>query len=1093
MGQLLLDNNDARKHAEQLFEQLKGHPDACVSNLVTVLRQSQSVEHKCFAAVMLRKVLTRDSTMLWEKVSPPAQAVVKNELLNGLKEEQQKTVVRKICDTISELGAMLLDNNAWPELLPFMFTCVQSGQPALVESALNVFGSLAPYATEVFKPHLQTLQALLTSCLANPSAAIQVAALRAVAAFVQALDEPQDRDKFQPMLPAMLNTLGQVLREGDESSAQETLEMFIEVAEAHPRFLRKHLEEVVNAMLMIAQADQLEDATRQLAAEFLVTLCEARQKAPGMMRKLPQFVNKMFETLMIFLLDVEDDPKWHLADSAQHEDEGSGERFDFSQECLDRVAISLKGNALVPAAGQILPVWLSDSDWRKRHAALICLAQIAEGCAKVMVTQIEPLVDMCLKGLQDSVAKVRWAACHSLGQMCTDLGPDIQSSQHARVLPALLAVMDDFNNPRVQAHASAAVVNFSENCDADLLPPYLDTLITKLLMLLQHGKKLVQEGALTAMASVADCSQEMFVKYYDSVMPLLSNILLNANDKQHRMLRAKALECISLVGMAVGKDRFRGDAGRVMQILQQLQSQPLDNDDPTSSYMLQAGARLCKCLGQEFIPYMPIVMPSLLRSARLDPDVKVLEADDEEEEEEEDEDIERIPVGDKMITIRTSNLEEKATACSMLCCYVDELKEGFLPYVKEVAEIMVPLLKFWFHEEVRRAAVQTIPELLRSVVLAAEKNMGPTPQVVKEMLVAVWAPLMEALHKEPDTDVASAMLDSVSEIVELLEPAMLEEAMVSEAFTQFGHILKASEQRREERMKRKGTEDFDEEELEELEMENEQEEELFDQVGTCVGSFLKKFNDAVLPYVEQVMPLIAKLLDKGRGPEDHRIAVCVVDDLLEHSPAGRARFALQVLPLLLEYSTDKHSDLRQCSVYGLGVLAAKSPEMFKPYVGDTLQRLLMIVNHPEARSEDNEMASDNAVSALGKLLEFHSDVVDGAAVASSWVNYLPLTADAIEAQSQHEMLVKLMEAHDRRILGENNQHMPKLVSIMVVVLGRGTELIAGEVGLRMAALLHQLQHAGPGAELVPIEFAKLTPKQQATFGTYMSGQIPTEK
>ena len=36
------------------------------------------------------------------------------------------------------------------------------------------------------------------------------------------------------------------------------------------------------------------------------------------------------------------------------------------------------------------------------------------------------------------------------------------------------------------------------------------------------------------------------------------------------------------------------------------------------------------------------------------------------------------------VAIRTSTLEEKATACSMIGCYVDELKEGFFPYVKEV-------------------------------------------------------------------------------------------------------------------------------------------------------------------------------------------------------------------------------------------------------------------------------------------------------------------------------------------------------------------------------------------------------------------------
>lgn len=55
----------------------------------------------------------------------------------------------------------------------------------------------------------------------------------------------------------------------------------------------------------IAGADTLEDATRQLAAEFLITLCEARDKAPGMMRKLPSFAEKIFQIMLNFLLDIE--------------------------------------------------------------------------------------------------------------------------------------------------------------------------------------------------------------------------------------------------------------------------------------------------------------------------------------------------------------------------------------------------------------------------------------------------------------------------------------------------------------------------------------------------------------------------------------------------------------------------------------------------------------------------------------------------------------------------------------------------------------------------------------------------------------------
>ena len=45
---------------------------------------------------------------------------------------------------------------------------------------------------------------------------------------------------------------------------------------------------------------------------------------------------------------------------------------------------------------------------------------------------------------------MRWAACQALGQMCTDLGPDIQERAGGRILPALMAAMDDFGNPRVQ-------------------------------------------------------------------------------------------------------------------------------------------------------------------------------------------------------------------------------------------------------------------------------------------------------------------------------------------------------------------------------------------------------------------------------------------------------------------------------------------------------------------------------------------------------------------------------------------------------------------------------------------------------------------
>ncbi|PWA66163.1 armadillo-type fold protein [Artemisia annua] len=68
------------------------------------------------------------------------------------------------------------------------------------------------------------------------------------------------------------------------------------------------------------------------------------------------------------------------------------------------------------------------------------------------------------------------------------------------------------------------------------------------------------QGALTALAAVAGSSQEHFQKYYDALMTNLKAILMKATDKANRMLHAKSIECLTLVGMAVGYNKFKDDA-----------------------------------------------------------------------------------------------------------------------------------------------------------------------------------------------------------------------------------------------------------------------------------------------------------------------------------------------------------------------------------------------------------------------------------------------------------------------------------------------------------------------------------------------------
>ncbi|MFS7907565.1 putative TOG domain, importin beta family [Helianthus anomalus] len=1087
ISHLMSASNEQRSNAEELFNLCKqADPNRLVLKLAHMLQLSPHMEARAMSAVLLRKQLTQDESLVWNSLSPETQSSLKSVFLNCVQNEQAKTIMKKLCDAISELASVILRDNGWPELLPFMFQCVSSDNYKLQESALLIFAHLSQYVGESLIPHIKHLHGVFLQCLTTSgSADVRIAALSAAINFIQCLSSAGDRDRFQDLLPAMMQTLTESLNGGQEATAQEALELLIELAGTEPRFLRRQIVEVVGSMLQIAEAETLEEGTRHLAIEFVITLAEARERAPGMMRKLPQFVSRLFAILMRMLLDIEDEPAWHSAET-EDEDVGESSNYSFGQECLDRLAIALGGNTIVPVASELLPSYLAAPEWQKHNAALVALAQIAEGCSKVMIKNLEQVVTMVLNSFQDPHPRVRWAAINAIGQLSTDLGPNLQVQYHQRVLPALASAMDDFQNPRVQAHAASAVLNFSENCTPDILTPYLDGIVSKLLVLLQNGKQMVQEGALTALASVADSSQEYFQKYYDAVMPYLKAILVNANDKANRMLRAKAMECISLVGMAVGKEKFRNDAKQVMEVLMSLQGSQMETDDPTTSYMLQAWARLCKCLGQDFLPYMSVVMPPLLQSSQLKPDVIITSADSDNEIESDDDSMETITLGDKRIGIKTSVLEEKATACNMLCCYADELKEGFYPWIDQVAPILVPLLKFYFHEEVRKAAVSAMPELMCSAKLALEKGLaqGRDGSYLKQLSDYIVPSLVEALHKEPDTEICANMLNALNECLQISGP-LLDENQVRSIVDELKHVIIASSSRKKERAERTNAEDFDAEEGELLKEENEQEEEVFDQVGEILGTLVKTFKASFLPFFDELSSYIMPMWGKDKSSEERRIAICIFDDVAEQGREAALKYYDTYLPFLLDACNDENPDVRQAAVYGLGVCAEHGGSVIKPLIGEVLSRLNFVIRQPDALELDNVMAYDNAVSALGKVCHFHRDSIDSAQVIPAWLSCLPIKTDLVEAKAVHDLLCSMVERSATELLGPNNQYLPKLISIFAEILCAGKDLASEQTINRIINLLRRLQQTLPPATLAST-WSTLQPQQQLALQSILS-------
>ncbi|MCO5568487.1 hypothetical protein L7F22_022186 [Adiantum nelumboides] len=316
---------------------------------------------------------------------------------------------------------------------------------------------------------------------------------------------------------------------------------------------------------------------------------------------------------------------------------------------------------------------------------------------------------------------------------------------------------------------------------------------------------------------------------------------------------------------------------------------------------------------------------------------------------------------------------------------------------------------------------------------------------------------------------------------------LLDGGHVKSMVDEFKQAVTASCTRKRERAERAKTEDFDAEEGELLQEENAQEEEVFDQIGECLGTLIKTFKAPFLPFFEELIPFITPMLGKDRTPEERRIAICIFDDVAEQCQGSACKYYDTFLPFLLEASTDADPDVRQAAVYGIGVCAEFGGTKFQPVVGEALTKLKELISQPAAFTTDNITATDNAISALGKICEFQRDGIDAAQVVPAWLSCLPIRNDLVEAKIVHDQLCSMVERSDPQLLGANNQNLPKVISVFAEVLSAGNDLATEQTVARMVNLLRRIQQTLPPPTFAST-WSSLQPQQQAALQSILSPQ-----
>jgi hypothetical protein len=446
----------------------------------------------------------------------------------------------------------------------------------------------------------------------------------------------------------------------------------------------------------------------------------------------------------------------------------------------------------------------------------------------------------------------------------------------------------------------------------------------------------------------------------------------------------------------------------LVQLLATIQQGITDPDDPQAQYLMHCWGRMCRVLSQDFLPFLPSVMPPLMELASAKADIQLLDDEEQVEQVQQDEGWELVPLRGKVIGIKTSTLDDKHMAIELLVVYAQVLEGSFAPYVLEVMEkIALPGLAFFFHDPVRVVSAKCVPQLLNSY----KKAFGNPSNELQALWRGTVEKLLEVLSAEPAIDTLAEMYQCFYESVEVMGKNCLTQQNMetfmdsaTSALEDYKDRVAARAEEREGENQEEG-----EEESEDMLFAIEDDQTLLSDMNKAFHCIFKNHGVTFLPAWERLHATYEQFLKSQDGTQ-RQWGLCIMDDVLEFCGEESWKYKDYIVEPLIAGCRDQAPANRQAAAYGIGVAAHKGGQQWSAFFAPAIELLFQVTQFPNARGDDDVYATENACAAIAKVLHYNSaSVPNQEQVIAQWIDTLPVVNDEEAAPYAYAYLAQLID------------------------------------------------------------------------------------
>ena len=260
-----------------------------------------------------------------------------------------------------------------------------------------------------------------------------------------------------------------------------------------------------------------------------------------------------------------------------------------------------------------------------------------------------------------------------------------------------------------------------------------------------------------------------------------------------------------------------------------------------------------------------------------------------------------IPLHGQQVGIKTSVLEEKCTAYEMLCCYAQELKGDFYPYVPGVLEeLILPGLKFYFHDGVRSASAKCLPHLVESAKEANPHDLSIPNKIFRTVIDT----LLARIGEEGSPDICSEFFEAFYETVDIAGNNCLTASDMNMFIEVTASQLRDYGTRKTQRDEQVASGDRDIEEDEDLQEAIDADEILLSSISKSIHTIFKRHKLSFLPIWAKMTPFVEAGLASVES-STRSWAICIIDDVIEYCNGDALNYIGQYLPALANCVTEE--------------------------------------------------------------------------------------------------------------------------------------------------------------------------------------------